>query len=139
MKSWRQVGHSPLGALSVLAMLGAIALQAGLGLFAIDKDGLYEGPLAYLISLDASEEVADLHEEWFNVLLVLIGLHLVAILFYRLFLGKKLIGPMISGHGPADAGVEPMKPGRWWVALICLAAAIGATRWIIAGAPPLGG
>ena len=57
----------------------------------------------------------------------------------RLVLKQKLIGPMISGHGPADAGVEPMKPGRWWVALICLAAAIGATRWIIAGAPPLGG
>ena len=55
MKGWRPIGHSPLGALSVLAMLAAIAVQVGLGLFAIDKDGLYEGPLAYLVSLDASE------------------------------------------------------------------------------------
>lgn len=139
MKGWRPVGHSPFGALSVLAMLGAIAVQVGLGLFSIDKDGLYEGPLAYLVSLDASEEIADLHEDWFNVLLLLIGLHLAALLFYRLVLGKKLIGPMFSGSGAADASVEPMKLGRWWVAILCLAIAIGATRWIIAGAPPVGG
>ena len=29
-----------------------------------------------------------------------------------------------------------MKPGKWWVALICLAVGIAVTRWIIAGAPP---
>jgi cytochrome b len=139
MKGWRPVGHSPLGALSVLGMLGAIAVQVGLGLFAIDKDGLYEGPLAYLVSLDASEEIADLHEDWFDVVLVLIGLHIAALLFYRLILGKKLIGPMIGGKGVVDAGVEPTRGGRWWVALLCLAAGIGVTRWLIAGAPPFGG
>lgn len=139
MKGWRRIGHSPLGALSVLAMLGAIGVEVGLGLFSIDKDGLYEGPLAPLVSLDLSEELTDLHEDWFDILLVLIGLHIAAILFYRLFLGKKLIGPMISGKGEAAAGAEPMRPGRWWAALLCLAVAIGLTRWIIAGAPPFGG
>lgn len=139
MKGWRPVGHSPLGALSVLAMLGAIAVQVGLGLFAIDKDGLYEGPLAYLVSLDASEEIADLHEDWFDILLILIGLHIAALLFYRLVLGKKLIWPMISGKGVAEAGAEPMRRGRWWVALLCLVAGIGVTRWLIAGAPSFGG
>jgi cytochrome b len=133
MKGWRPIGHSPLGALSVLAMLGAIAVQVGLGLFAIDKDGLYEGPLAYLVSLETSEEIADLHEDWFDVLLVLIGLHLAAILFYRLILGKKLIGAMITGKGEAETDAEPMRGGRWWVALICLAVGIGVTRWLIGG------
>lgn len=136
MRSWRPIGHSPLGALSVIAMLGAIAVQVGLGLFAVDKDGLYEGPLAQSVSLDLSEELTDLHEDWFNVLLVLIGLHLAAILFYRLILGKKLIAPMIIGTG---AGDEPMRPGRWWGALLCAVIAIGAARWILAGAPPFGG
>lgn len=139
MRSWRPIGHSPIGALSVIAMLAAISVQVGLGLFAVDKDGLYEGPLAYLVSLDASEEIADLHEDWFNVLLALIGLHVAALLFYRLILGKKLIGPMFSGSAPAEADVEPMRPGRWWAALLCLAIGIGVTRWIIAGAPPFGG
>jgi hypothetical protein len=45
---------------------------------------------------------------------------------------------MITGKAELAAGVEPMKPGKWWVALICLVAAIGITRWIIAGAPPFG-
>ena len=135
MKGWRPIGHSPLGALSVLAMLGALAVQVGLGLFSIDKDGLYEGPLAYLVSLDLSEEIADLHEDWFDVLLVLIGLHIAAILFYRLVLGKRLIAAMITGKGAAEAGVEPMRPGRWWAALLSLLTGIGLTRWIIAGAP----
>jgi cytochrome b len=139
MKGWRAVGHSPLGALSVIAMLGAIAVQVGLGLFSIDHDGLYEGPLAHLVSLDASEEIADLHEDWFDVLLVLIGLHFAAILFYRLILRKKLIGPMVTGRGIAEAGTEPMRRGRWWAALLCLVTAVGTTRWVIAGAPPFGG
>ena len=45
---------------------------------------------------------------------------------------------MITGTARLDPGVEPMRPGKWWVALICLAVAIGVTRWIIAGAPPFG-
>lgn len=139
MKGWRPVGHTPLGALSVLAMLGAVALQVGLGLFSIDKDGLYEGPLAYLVSLDLSEEIAELHEDWFDVLLILIGLHVAAIVFYRLVLGKRLVGPMLTGRGAVDTETEPMRPGKWWVALICLAVAIGFSRWVLAGAPPLGG
>jgi hypothetical protein len=29
-----------------------------------------------------------------------------------------------------------MRPGKWWMAVICLGVGIGITRWIIAGAPP---
>jgi cytochrome b len=139
IRRWRPIGHAPLGGLSVLVLLGAVAIQVGLGLFSIDHDGLYEGPLANLVSLDLSEQIADLHEDWFNVILVLVGVHIAAILFYRLVLGMKLTSAMITGKGAADAGVEPMRPGRWWVALLCVAVAIGVTRWVIAGAPPFGG
>ncbi len=139
MKGWRQIGHSPLGALSVLVLLGAVAVQVGLGLFATDSDGLQEGPLAYLVSLDAAEEIADLHEDFFNILLVLIGLHLAALLFYRLVLGKKLVAPMITGRAAFDPGTEPMRPGRWWLALLCLLLAVAITRWVLAGAPLPGG
>lgn len=136
MKGWRPIGHSPLGALSVLALLGVLLAQVGLGLFAIDDDGLYEGPLAYLISLDAAEDVANLHEDLFEAIKILVGLHIAAILFYRLVLGKRLVGPMITGRADLDPETEPMRPGKAWVAILCLAIAIGITRWIIAGAPP---
>jgi cytochrome b len=139
MKAWRPVGHTPLGALSVVAMLGAIAVQVGLGLFAIDEDGLNEGPLAHFVSMDAAEEIAALHEDWFDVLLILIVLHIAAILFYRLVLGKRLVGPMLTGRGAIDPETEPMRPGKCWIALLCLLAAIAFSRWILAGAPPFGG
>ena len=134
---WRGIGHSPLGALSVVALLAALGLQVGLGLFSSDEDGLVSGPLAHFVSLDASEEIADLHDDFFNIVLALILIHVAAVLIYRVF-GKKLTGAMISGKAAVDPDAEPMRPGKWWVALICLAVAIGTSRWIVAGAPPFG-
>jgi cytochrome b len=134
---WRGIGHTPLGALSVLALLGAVAVEVGLGLIAEDEDGIYTGPLYQLVSIDTSDRAAGLHEAWFNVILVLVGIHIAAIIFYRLR-GKSLVKPMITGRASLEPGTQPMRPGRWWVALICLAIGIGVTRWIIAGAPPFG-
>lgn len=133
--SWRGIGHSPLGALSVVALLVMIGIQVGLGLFASDEDGIVQGPLARLVSIDAGDWAREWHEELFNVLLALIGLHVAAIVFYRLR-GKKLVGPMITGRGQLEPGVQPMRPGKWWAAVLCLVIAIGITRWVIAGAPP---
>ncbi len=133
--TWRGIGHSPLGALSVVALLGMVGVQVGLGLFASDEDGIMQGPLARLVSFDTADWAREWHEELFNVLLALIGLHIAAIIFYRLR-GKKLVKPMIIGRGEVPAGVEPMEPARWWVAMLCLVIAIGITRWVIAGAPP---
>jgi cytochrome b len=132
---WAGIGHNPLGAISVLALLGAVAIQVGLGLISEDEDGIYMGPLAGLVSTDTSDKARDIHELWFNVILALVALHLVAILYYRLR-GKKLTLPMITGRAKVDSA--PMLPGKWWVALICLAAGIAVTRWIIAGVPPFG-
>jgi cytochrome b len=134
---WSGIGHTPLGALSVLALFGAVAIQVGLGLIAEDEDGLYTGPLYRLVSSDTSDSARDIHELWFNVILGLIVLHVGAIIFYRLR-GKHLTKPMITGRALVEPGTEPMRPGKWWVALLCLAVGIGITRWVIAGAPPFG-
>ena len=132
---WSGVGHSPLGALSVLAMFLAVAMQIALGLISEDEDGLFTGPLYRLVSTDTSDKARDLHELWFNVILALIILHVAAIIYYRLR-GRKLTRAMITGRAALNPPVQPMRPGKWWVAGICLALAIGTTRWVIAGAPP---
>jgi len=133
---WNGIGHTPLGALSVVAIFFALAVQVGLGLVAEDEDGLYTGPLYRLVSIDTSDKARDFHELWFNVILGLILLHIAAILFYR-FRGKKLTMPMITGRAVLTPGTRPMRPGKWWAALICCAIALAVTRWVIAGAPPL--
>lgn len=134
--SWRFAGHSPLGALSVVALLAAVAVQVGLGLISIDEDGLNEGPLAQLVSLETSEAARDLHEQWFNVVLALIVLHVAAIIYYRLAEGKRLTKPMVTGRADLEPGIEPMRPGRGWIAIVCLLAALAVSRWVVAGAPP---
>lgn len=135
---WRGTGHSPLGALSVIALLGLIAVQLTLGLFSSDEDGLVSGPLASFISSGASEEATDLHEDFFNVLLVFIGIHVAAVIFYWFAKRQNLIGPMLTGRAELDPEAEPMRPGKWWAALLCLIAALAFARWVLAGVPPLG-
>jgi cytochrome b len=134
---WSGIGHNPLGALSVLALLGAVAVQVGLGLIAQDEDGLYAGPLSLLVPSDTSDAARDLHETWFYVLLALIALHVAAILYYRLR-GRALTKAMITGRAVLDPASEPMRAGKWWAALLCLGAAVGIARWVVAGAPPFG-
>ena len=138
IRDWRQIGHSPLGALSVVALLALLALQVATGLINSDNDGLVEGPLAAAVSFDLSDAAHELHEVVFNVLLIFIVLHVAAILFYRVALGKKLLGPMITGLAEIESETEPMRPARKWLGLACLVAAIAITRWVIAGAPPFG-
>ncbi|MGZ2410800.1 cytochrome b [Sphingomonas sp. F9_3S_D5_B_2] len=134
---WTGIGHNPLGALSVLALLGDTALQVALGLVAQDEDGIYAGPLSGLVSSDTSDTARAIHEVNFYILLALIALHVAAILFYRLR-GHHLLKGMLTGKSALVPGSAPMKPGKWWVALLCLAAAFAVTRWIIAEGPPLG-
>jgi cytochrome b len=134
---WSGIGHNPLGALSVLALLADTALQVGLGLIAQDEDGIYAGPLARLVSSDTSDSARAVHEVNFYVLLSLIALHVAAILYYRIR-GHRLLGAMITGKAAIEPGIQPMKPGKWWAALLCLAVALAITRLIIAQGPPPG-
>ena len=135
--SWTGIGHTPLAAISVVLMFLAVGVQVGLGLVAQDEDGIYAGPLSRLVSSDSSDAARDIHELWFNVILALIVLHVGAILLYRMR-GRHLTKAMITGRAVVAPGTQPMRPGKWWVALICLAVGIGVTRWVIAGAPPFG-
>lgn len=107
-------GHNPLGAVSVVAMLAALAAQVGLGLFASDEDGLSPGPLAHLVSYDLSERITDLHETLFNLLLALIALHLAAVLFYLIVRRRNLVGPMVTGRGKDDRGEPALQPASAW-------------------------
>ena len=134
---WSGTGHTPLGALSVLALFGALSVQVGLGLISEDEDGIYTGPLSSLVSIDTSDKARNIHELWFNVILALIALHIAAIIFSR-WRGKHLTKPMITGRAALEPGTQPMRPGKWWVALICLSVSIGIVRWVVDGATHFG-
>jgi len=93
---WQGAGHNPVGALAVLALLCTLSVLAGTGLFAND-DIAFEGPLFDLIDKDFSDKLSGWHIKIVNLLVVLIGLHLTAILFYQGFKKTNLILPMLTG------------------------------------------
>jgi len=94
--TWQGVGHNPLGALSVLALLGLLATQAGTGLFGND-DIAFSGPLAVLVSEDWSQQLTRWHHQLATVLYVLLGLHTAAIAFYAVIKKNNLVRPMVTG------------------------------------------
>ena len=98
----RSLGHSPLGALSVFALLAVIGIQAGAGLFTSD-DIASEGPLARLVSNATVEQASWLHHNNELVILALVCLHLGAISYYRIFKRQSLVKPMVVGDKLVNA------------------------------------
>lgn len=125
-RQWQGVGHNPLGALSVLAMLGVLAVQAVLGLWAND-DIAYTGPLAERISTELSSRLTHWHHLIADGLLFLLGAHLLAIVLHRLLKRDNLVGPMLTGHKEVEARqLPPSQPEGWRGGRLALAVALAA-------------
>lgn len=130
----RSAGHNPLGGYSVIAMLLMLLVQVVTGLFAVDVDGMESGYLSGLVSFSQGRLAADIHEISFNVLLALIGLHVLTVLFYLVARRRNLIGPMFTGADPqadtADSALSPAGPTAFTVAV---AVSAGIAWWVSRG------
>ncbi|SDH35109.1 cytochrome b/b6 domain-containing protein [Propionivibrio dicarboxylicus] len=134
---WDGLGHNPLGALSVLALLALIGAQLATGLLAND-DIAFQGHLAPLVAKELSDTLSSLHRLLINGLIGLIALHLAAIMFYAHVKRENLVKPMLTGwKETAAAPKTPVGGGplALLVALLLACAAIyaGSGSWI---APP---
>ncbi len=93
----QSVGHNPLGALSVLALLAFALLQISAGLFSDDEIAT-SGPLAKMASGSVVSFATFFHTEVGKIILiVLVLLHVSAIVFYRVKRGENLVRPMLNG------------------------------------------
>ncbi|MES2932360.1 MAG: cytochrome b/b6 domain-containing protein [Pseudomonadota bacterium] len=131
---WRGVGHNPLGALSVFALLGLLAVQAGTGLFSNDDIDFF-GPLFNLVDQAWSNRLTGVHMLLSYFLLALTALHIVAILFYVSFKKDNLIKPMLTGWKEVPSGKSASKVNLvgFVVAVLLALAAVyivsGANWW----------
>ena len=138
---WHGIGHNPLGAFSVFGLLALIALQLGSGLFAND-DIAFQGHLSVLVDKDLSDRLTSLHRLLINALIILIGLHLVAIMFYAHVKKDNLVKPMITGWKEIAADSAERITGGGMIALIVAVTVAGAAvygasgQWISAPPPP---
>ena len=128
------LSHNPLGALAVIGLLGLVGFQVISGLFATD-DVLFEGPLFPMVSYDTSLLLTELHEISFNVLLGIVGLHVLAVLFHQFVKNESLLQGMVIGNKKpgqyVDVAVNKKARASVWAGLLSVALAAGAVALLI--------
>jgi cytochrome b len=134
------LGHNPMGAWMILALLGTVALQGTLGLFSLEHNELVAGPLKRLVAHEISEKITKWHVWGINVIMGLAALHILANVFYGVVKKDPLIRAMVTGRKPADAYEDQREAeivsGVGFRALICLLMAAGI---VFGGIVALGG
>lgn len=127
------IGHSPLGALSVLGMLAILCIQVATGLVA-DDEIAYSGPLAALVSGATSLQATAWHKGWGQSLVIgLVLLHVAAIAFYRIKRGHDLVGSMLHGDKTIQGGAPATadRAATRWFAVVVVAACAAAVGWVL--------
>ncbi|QLP99647.1 MAG: cytochrome b/b6 domain-containing protein [Burkholderiaceae bacterium] len=98
------VGHNPLGAFSVFALLGLLAAQVATGLMS-DDEIANAGPLTRFVSEQTVSLATRYHADIGKLLLiVLVALHVLAIAFYAWKKHVNLVRPMVLGDKAVDDG-----------------------------------
>ncbi len=129
---YHEVGHNPLGALSVFAMLALLAVQAGTGLFA-DDEVANTGPLQKFVSGTTSLALTKWHRgpgQW--LIVALIVLHLGAIVYCVGAQKRQLVSAMLSGDKPLALPAPPATDNARSRALaaVLLLICAGLVSWI---------
>ncbi|QWD98114.1 cytochrome b/b6 domain-containing protein [Polynucleobacter sp. MG-5-Ahmo-C2] len=107
-KAPRVLGHNPLGALSVFALMIVLSVQVFTGLF-VDDEVAFQGPLAKYVSNSLVSILSEIHESNSVLIYTFIAIHIAAIIYYQKFKGEDLIKPMISG----DKEIDPSEEARY--------------------------
>lgn len=127
------VGHNPLGAGSVFALLFFLALQVGTGLVA-DDEIANQGPLNKFVSSASAGSATHWHKDFGQwILITLVLLHVAAIVFYRVKKGRNLVQPMLTGDKQLPPGT-PAATDSTAVRLLALGLALGCAglvTWIV--------
>ena len=123
------VGHSPIGAGSVFAMLGLLIAQVASGLVGNDEAA---GPLTRFVSNATVSLASNYHAnigKW--LLLALVGLHVAAIAYY-LRRKHNLVGAMLHGDKDLVVAVPSSRDdgASRLGALVILLLCAGAAYWV---------
>ncbi len=99
------VGHNPMGALSVFALLAVLLGQFATGLIS-DDEIANTGPLAKFVSMATALSATGWHKHYGECVIVgLVGMHVAAILFYTFVKKESLVKPMVQGDKALDVQV----------------------------------
>jgi cytochrome b len=122
--------HNPLGGWSVAALLTALLVQAGTGLFAND-DIVTKGPLYGWVSKGTSDWITGAHEFNAGIIVALVALHVAAVLFHLIYKRDNLLVPMLTGDKQCDAASVPPGMRPLWLAAVIAAFAAAAVYFLV--------
>ena len=128
-----EAGHSPLGALSVLAMLAVLLVQVGSGLVSDDGAG-FTGPLNAWVSSATGLAATALHKDYGQWMLAsLVVMHVAAIAFYRYARKRRLVKAMLVGDKLLERAVAPSRDDAFQrvLAAVIMALCAFATGWLV--------
>jgi cytochrome b len=127
------IGHSPVGALSVFAILAILAVQVGTGLFA-DDEIASTGPLIKFVSGSTSLLLTKWHKNYGQWIIVsLAALHVIAIAIYVFKKKRDLLSAMVSGDKllPASTPASTDTLGSRFAALAVFALCAAGVWWLV--------
>ena len=127
-----EVGHNPLGAFSVFALIGVVGLQVATGLVADDEIANI-GPLNRFVSGDTVSQATGWHKEYGQWLIIgLVALHVAAIVYYLVRKKLNLVRPMVVGDKHLPAGTPSSADGvpQRLTAAVLLALCAGGAAWV---------
>ena len=125
------IGHNPMGAASVFAMLLVLLAQVGTGLVSDDEIS-FTGPLNRFVSSANGLAATWYHKavgQW--LLLALAVLHIGAVLFYLWKKNDNLIRPMITGDKAAAAASSRDDAGSRLMAAVIFGVCAGFVYWLV--------
>ena len=136
---WHGIGHNPLGAFSVLALLGLVGFQAVSGLFTYDDISFY-GPMAAMVDGPTTAKITGWHRIAEPFIYILLALHVGAVFFYTFVKKDSLVKPMITGDKRvSDPTLESTRGGgalAFCIALAIAVAVVWATSGVFNPPPP---
>lgn len=124
---WQGLGHNPLGALSVFAVLALLLAQVLTGLLGNDEIG-FAGPWSAWIEEELSLKLTGWHKLAAKLLYAWLGLHLAAIAVYVWVRRQPLLRAMWRGRRPGTAAAAAERPRGGWV---LLSLGLAAAAWVL--------
>ena len=130
-----RVGHTPLGALSVFALLLVLLAQVTTGLMSDDEIAFF-GPLVRFVSGDTVALATSYHKNVGKfIVIALVVLHVAAIVFYKWVKKDNLVRPMVVGDKQMAASLKVPQArdsvASRALALMVLAVCGGAVAWLV--------
>ncbi len=138
----RHLGHNPLGAVMILALLGILISLVATGTLTLG--GVFKtGPLAFVTTQDLGGTGKSVHLWLTYGLLALVALHIAGAIFESLRTHENLPAAMVTGRKERRAGdhVLPRRAARVWPVLAVVLLGLGGAFWAVtdlAAKPGLG-